>query len=172
LKWTYNEILTEAFFESLVNLEDTIQKELLVETKIYEVLETAMKVQEIPKDPIQEISQDAEVRNENITEKVRVMKDHQDKRNEEVESLRKKNNATLEEIKKISGTLNYGEQIIIENEEQLGTNQLVPMKICNSIKMKRKKKREKRHRAKVRKRKLYDAVRDMLGESKLTKKKI
>jgi hypothetical protein len=39
-------------------------------------------------------------------------------KNEEIESLCKRNNVTLEEIKEISEVLNHGEQFIIGNEEQ------------------------------------------------------
>jgi 16S rRNA U1498 N3-methylase RsmE len=67
------------------------------------------------------------------------------KKNEEVEELCRKNNVALEEIKKISEVLNYGEQIIIENEGQLGTNQIILMNIRNSVKTKKKKKAHKHH---------------------------
>jgi hypothetical protein len=55
LKWVYNEILTEDLFDSLIKLEDVMQKEKLVETKVHEVLEGVMKVQEIVEDPIFEM---------------------------------------------------------------------------------------------------------------------
>jgi hypothetical protein len=43
--------------------------------------------------------------------------------------LCEKNNVTVEEVKEISEVLNYGEQSIIEDEIQIGTNQAVPMNI-------------------------------------------
>jgi hypothetical protein len=47
--------MTEEFFDSVVNLEDAMQKEKLVETKVNEVLETVMMVQEIEEDPLKDV---------------------------------------------------------------------------------------------------------------------
>jgi hypothetical protein len=57
--------------------------------------------------------------------------------------------------------------MIIDNEEQLGTNQIVPMNIRNSVKMKMRKKREKERDTEERERNLYEAVRKMLGVTNL-----
>jgi hypothetical protein len=62
--------------------------------------------------------------------------------------------------------------MIIENEEHLGTNQIVPMNIHNAVKVKKKKKRENQHLARERKRNLYDVVRKILGEPKLPNQKV
>jgi ribonucleotide reductase beta subunit family protein with ferritin-like domain len=55
LKWRYNEIMTGEFFDSLVKLEDAMQKEKLVEAKVHKVLEAAMLVQEITEEPVIQI---------------------------------------------------------------------------------------------------------------------
>jgi hypothetical protein len=154
LKWTYNEIMTEEFFESIVNLEEAMQKEKLIETKVHEVLEAVMLVQEITEDPIvqiQMISEDMEETYEMKCEEFKELENYVEKKHEEIEELYKRSNVTLEEIKEISEVLNYGEQIIIEKEEQLGKNQIVPMNIRNSVKKKKKKKSEKQHLARERK---------------------
>jgi hypothetical protein len=146
--------MMEEFFDSLVKLEDVMQKEKLVETKVHEVLEAVMLVQEITEDPviqIQKISQDMEITYEMKREEFKELENYYEKKNEEVEELCRKNNVSVEEIKEISEVLNYGEQIIIENEEQLGTNQIVPMNIRNSVKMMTKKKSHKQHLARERK---------------------
>jgi hypothetical protein len=63
LKWTYNIILTEDFYEALINLEDAMGEENLLDTKIHKVLEAVMLAQELASDPIaqmQRISQEIE----------------------------------------------------------------------------------------------------------------
>jgi hypothetical protein len=175
LRWAYNEIITEEFFDSLVDLENAMQKEKLGETKAHEVLEAVILIQEIKEDPLNDtemIFQDMENRNEFIIKELQKLQENIIRRKEEVEELCKKNNATLEEIKEISEVLNHGEQIISENEEQLRTNQIVPMNIRNSAKMKKKKKAQKQHLAGEKKKELYDGVRLILVEPKLTKQEI
>jgi hypothetical protein len=94
--------MTEEFFDSLVNLEDAMQKEQLVETKVHEVLETVMLVQEIIEEPIiqiQEISQDME-----ITYKLKKGRIRRIVHEEQCYKIRNQ---------KISEVLNTGEQCII-----------------------------------------------------------
>jgi hypothetical protein len=120
-----------------------MQKEKLKEIKVHEVLEAVMLVQEITEDSvaqIQMISQDMGETYEMKREEFQELEVFVEKKHEEVEELCKRNNVTLKEIQEITEVLNYGEQIIIENEEQLGTNQAIVMNIRNSINMKKKKK--------------------------------
>jgi hypothetical protein len=103
-------------------------------------------VQKIWEDPmftLQKICQGMEDSNEIISKEFQKIQESAVKRKEEIEILCKENNVIFEEIKEISDVLNYGEQIVIENEEHLGTNQVNSMNIRNSIKSKKKKKREK-----------------------------
>jgi hypothetical protein len=99
LRWTCNEIMTEEFFESLVKLEDAMQKEKLVETNVHEVLEAVMLVQEITEEPaiqIQKISHDMEITHEMKKEEFKELENYYEKKNEEAEELCRKNNVTLE----------------------------------------------------------------------------
>jgi hypothetical protein len=67
-----------------------------------------------------------------------------EEKEEEIIQVCKENNVTLQEIKEISEVLSYGDQMIIECEEILGTNKIVPMNIHNSIKSIKIKKRERK----------------------------
>jgi hypothetical protein len=51
LKWTYGSIQTEEFFEVLIELEDVMGEEKLLGTKVHEVLETVMLIQETNEHP-------------------------------------------------------------------------------------------------------------------------
>jgi hypothetical protein len=51
LKWTYRHIDTEEFFESLIELEDAMEEEKLIETKVHEILEAVMIIQETNEKP-------------------------------------------------------------------------------------------------------------------------
>jgi hypothetical protein len=102
-KWTYNEIMMEEFFESLVSLEEAMQKEKLIETKVHEVLEAVMLVQEITENPIvllQMISQDMEEMYEKKSEEFKELEKYVERKQEEVEEICKRNNVTLEEVKR------------------------------------------------------------------------
>jgi hypothetical protein len=85
LKWTYNEIMTEEFFDSLINLEDEMQIEILTETKVHEVLETVMLVQEISEnkiiDQMQKISQDIEETHEDREDPLKEAEIQEDREN-------------------------------------------------------------------------------------------
>jgi hypothetical protein len=65
--------------------------------------------------------------------------------------LCEQNNSTIEEIKEILEVLNYGEQCVIENEIQLGTNQIILMNIHRSAETKKEKRAHKQFTARKKK---------------------
>jgi hypothetical protein len=90
------------------------------------------------------ISQDMEETYEMKRGEFKELEKYVEKKQKEVEEICKRNHVTLEEVKEISKLLNYYVlQMIIDNEEHLGTNSIVPMNIRNSVKMKKKKKEKK-----------------------------
>jgi hypothetical protein len=69
--------------------------------------------------------------NECSKEEINQMKESLEKEKNEVLDICTENNVTIEEVKEISEVLNSGEQMIMEGEEQFGTNQAIPMNIHN-----------------------------------------
>jgi hypothetical protein len=140
--------LKEEFYEALIKLEDAMREENLIDTKIYKVFETIMLVQELSEGPVaqiqrmgQEIKEIKEVEgsspeeeawenaNKLINEQLDEIQGKVEIRIAELDELCEQNNVTIDEIKEISEVLNYREQCLIENEIQLGTNQIITMNI-------------------------------------------
>jgi hypothetical protein len=94
------------------------------------------------------------------------------KKKEKITQICKENNVLLQEFKEISEILNDGDQMIIEGEEMLGTNQTLPMNIHNSVKSKMIKKNEKRKENKKGKRQKCAIFRKVINSPQLTNRKI
>jgi hypothetical protein len=60
LKWTSKLIPTEKFYENLKRLEDAMKEEKVIETKIYEIFEAVMIIQELLEDPVTEFQRMAQ----------------------------------------------------------------------------------------------------------------
>jgi DNA repair ATPase RecN len=107
-----------------------------------------------------------------IDDECEQMKERMEEKFKELDKLARRNHVTVEEIKEISEVMNAGDQCITENEEQLGTNQIVPSNINHSEERKRLKRTEKR-RQKFRERKeLHEEVRKYLKDPHMTNVRI
>jgi hypothetical protein len=78
----------------------------------------------------------------------------EDRKKKEIErkklnELVSKNHVTIEEIKEISVVLNHGDQYVMNNEEHLDVNQVVPMNVHQSKEAKKKKKLQKRYQKRI-----------------------
>jgi beta-lactamase class D len=145
-----------------------MQKEKLICTKVYKVLEAIMKVQAgvMEEETLIKLLEENECFNEEINQ----MKESVEKEKNEVLDIYSKNNVTIEEIKEISEVLNYGEQMIMEEEEQLGTNLVMPMNIHNGRRAKIRKLRVKGKCWKKRKSEIRKVVREILGRPRMPNK--
>jgi hypothetical protein len=194
LKWTYNVIKTEELFEALIDLEDAMGEEKLLVTKVHEVLEAVMLVQEVKEDPrhekekiLQEVEEVKEIENllgtpikdeayeefmKKLDERVAQAEEDLKKNFAELDKLTARNQVTIEEIKEISKVMNYGDQSIIENEIQVGVNQIIPTNIHRSKETRNKKKDQKEDLKRKKREELYDAVRSYFNEPFLPNVKV
>jgi hypothetical protein len=127
--------------DSLVKLEEAMQEEKLICSKVYKLLEAVMKVQAV----IMEEETLIKVMKENecSKEEINQIKESLEKEKNEVLDICSENNVPIDEIKENLEMQNYGEQRIREGEEQLCTNRVVLMNIHNERRAKIRKRREK-----------------------------
>jgi hypothetical protein len=89
-----------------------------------------------------------------------------------LKEIMKENKLKLEEIKEISQVMNGGEQCIVDGEEQLGVDQMVPINTHQTKEAKREKKVRKRYQKRRQKKELYTAIRLFYKEPYMPNKKI
>jgi hypothetical protein len=82
------------------------------------------------------------------------------------------NNVTVEEIKEIAEVLNYGDQCILDNKIEPGTNQVVPMNMHHSEEAKKEKRAHGQFNTRKKKKERHKAVRSVFDNPNLTNREI